>query len=106
MFPIVIANALENALRANQKIRDKANRFIRIVLISKPQRMLRVENPLPEGTVFDKDGFPISSRQGWDKKHGIGVKSIRAYAKKHDAALYYQVETRDGSQMLLMTMIG
>ena len=106
MFPIVIANALENALHANQKIRDKANRFIRIVLISKPQRMLRVENPLPEGTVFDKEGFPVSGGQGKDKKQGIGVKSIRAFAKKHDAALYYQVETRDGSQTLVMTMIG
>ncbi|MBQ9504150.1 MAG: GHKL domain-containing protein [Lachnospiraceae bacterium] len=106
MFPIVIANALENALHANQKIRDKADRFIRIALISKPQRMLRVENPLPEGTVFDREGFPISGRQGGDKQHGIGVKSIRAFAKKHDAALYYQVETRDGSQTLVMTMIG
>ena len=106
MFPLVIANALENALRANQKIRDKANRFIRIVLINKPQRMLRVENPLPEGTVFDKEGFPISGGQGGDRKHGIGVKSIRAFAKKHDAALYYQVETQDEPHTLVMTMIG
>ncbi len=145
MFPIVIANALENALEANRKIKDIEKRFIRIVLIGKPQRMLRVENPLPDGVVFDKEGFPVSieaelgeggfpasdktglnkdgfttsdkagfgkegfaasERQGIGEKHGIGVRSIRAYAKKHGADLYYRVEDKDGVQRLVMTMVG
>lgn len=119
MFPIVIANTLENALLANRRIDDKEKRFIRIVMISKPQRMLRVENPMPDGTVFDREGFPISDGtvldreglsisdgHGGDEKHGIGVKSIRAYAKKHDADLYYRIEEKDGTPRLVMTMIG
>ncbi len=106
MFPIVIANALENALLANRKIDDKEKRFIRIVLISKPQRMLRMENPIPEGTVFDKEGFPMPDVQDGNEKHGIGVKSIRAYAKKHGADLYYRIEKQDGTRRLVMMMVG
>ncbi|MBQ9360433.1 MAG: hypothetical protein IJT96_05295 [Lachnospiraceae bacterium] len=42
------------------------------------------------------DSLPVSYR----------VKSIRAYAKKHGANLYYRIEKQDWTRRLVMMMVG
>ena len=47
-----------------------------------------MENPCPDGTVLGKSGYPLSHDAG----HGIGTKSVVAFAKKYDGELMYKIE--------------
>lgn len=92
----VFANALENAINATKNLpRDR--RIIRVRCVHYPQMMFRVANPFDGELVLDADGLPTTPRIG----HGIGVRSIAAYCKKHGANYHYR--TDDG--WLVLTII-
>lgn len=79
-FSIVIANALENAIKACCSFPEE-QRIIVCKCIYKPQLMLEISNPCGNDIVFSKDGIPLSKEQ----EHGIGTRSILAFCKKYDA---------------------
>lgn len=83
---MVLANAIENAVNACQKIDEKKKRYIRIIVKFPEQRKLiiSVENSCEEDISFDGEGYPkVSVSEG----HGIGLKSIHAITDKYDGCL-------------------
>lgn len=86
-FSIVIANALENAIKACSSFPEE-QRIIVCRCIYKPQLMLEISNPCCDDIVFSKDGIPLSKEQ----EHGIGTRSILAFCKKYDAFCSFSVK--------------
>ncbi len=79
-FSVVIANALENAIKACCLFPEE-QRVIICKCIYKPSLMLEISNPCKDDIVFSKDGIPLSKEQ----EHGIGTRSIMAFCKKYGA---------------------
>ena len=86
---IVVANALENAIRANLKL-PQEQREIRCKMVGSPSIMLEISNPCNEDVTFDAQGLPIAHKEG----HGLGVQSISAFCQKNGAVC--QFELKDG----------
>lgn len=97
---VVLSNALENALHACEQQPPHSKR--EITLSSGPagsQLLIRITNTLPGPVRFDsKTGLPCGapspapSTAGGPPVHGIGVKSIAAFARKYGGLLDYQEE--------------
>ena len=77
---IVIANALDNAIKACRSFPEE-QRIIIFKCICKPKLMFEISNPCGDDVVFSQDGIPLSK----EKEHGIGVRSIMAFCNKHNA---------------------
>ncbi|MDE6662612.1 MAG: GHKL domain-containing protein [Lachnospiraceae bacterium] len=86
-FSIVIANALENAIKACCTFPEE-QRIIIFRCIYKPKLMLEISNPCDDDVVFSQDGIPLSK----EKEHGIGTRSIMAFCKKHNAFCSFSAE--------------
>ncbi len=81
---VMVANALENALAATDKVQDDDKRAIRVKLIKNGQQIgLEIINPCAAPVTFDKKGLPVTNEVG----HGIGVRSIAAFAQDNDYML-------------------
>lgn len=83
----VFANALENAIQACEKLPPEERRII-CTCIAEPQFMFEISNPYTGTVKFGPDGLPVSEKSG----HGIGVRSIVAFAEKHDAVCLFYTE--------------
>lgn len=86
-FSIVIANALENSIRACSSLPSEQRKII-CKCIYKPKLMLEISNPCSNSVAFSEDGLPLSSEEG----HGVGTRSIMAFCKKYDAFCTFTVE--------------
>lgn len=86
---IVLANALENAIQANQEL-PYGHRKIRCRMVGTPSVMLEISNPCSGSISFDSDGLPQSGQKG----HGLGVQSIFAFCRKTGAV--YKFDMTDG----------
>lgn len=96
---IVLANAIENAIHACSGVAEGRERFIKIKAVSTPQFALEIANSY-EGTVeFDENGIPVSDKIG----HGLGTKSISAFAEKYDGLIVYNA---DGTLFRLRLLAG
>ena len=82
---IVLANIIENAIHACCKIEKGRERLIKIKVVSNPQFALEVSNSYEGIVEFDENGIPVSDEAG----HGLGTKSICAFAEKYDGILEY-----------------
>ena len=89
-----IANALENAINACEKLEPK-RRFIEIKAIQKPRFMLRIVNTYRGDIQFDEDNIPINHA----KDHGLGTRYIAAFCDKNGG--YYQFHA-DGEKFTVM----
>ena len=86
-FTAMLANALDNAIRACTKVSEPLNRRLTITARSRTLFILEIANTF-EGTVlFDENGLPTSDQPG----HGVGTRSIAAFAEKSGAMLSYSV---------------
>lgn len=83
----VLGNALENAIRACEEL-PREERRILCTCIAKPALMLEIANPYAGELRFGPDGLPLSDRPG----HGVGVRSIVAFAEKNGAVCQFQAE--------------
>lgn len=86
-FSIVIANALENAIKSCCSFPEE-QRTITCKCISKPTLMLEICNPCQSDIVFSDEGIPLTN----EKEHGIGTRSIMAFCKKYDAFCSFSAE--------------
>jgi len=86
-FSIVIANALENAIKACCNLPENQRKII-CKCIYMPKLMLEISNPCSDTVVFSADGIPMSKEQ----EHGIGTRSIMAFCKKYDAFCLFSAE--------------
>lgn len=84
---IVFANALENAIRAVEKLPVDQRRIV-CKSVPQPQFIMEISNPYAGEVTFDQDGLPVSTQPG----HGIGTKSIVAFAEKYHALCRFQTE--------------
>ena len=84
---IVFANALENAIHANMELPIEQRR-LRCRGIGYPNIMAEIVNPFLGAVEFDKDGYPISAKEG----HGLGTQSIRFFCEKYGAVCQYEAE--------------
>ena len=85
---MVVSNLMENAIQASERLPKNQTPYLRFTCQSVGRLLLEIENPCAEGTVLDKNGYPVAREEG----HGIGSKSVLAFAKKYDGELLYKIE--------------
>lgn len=83
---IVVANALENAIHANQKLPPN-RREIYCKMVGTPSVMLEISNPCSGSVSFDSKGLPLAQKDG----HGLGVQSISAFCQKNGAVCHFNL---------------
>lgn len=83
---IVLANALENAIHANQAL-PREQREIRCKMTGHPGIMMEISNPYTGNITFDSSGLPVVSKEG----HGLGVQSISAFCRKNGAVFQFDL---------------
>ena len=83
---IVLANALENAIHANQEL-PREEREIRCKMVGTPGIMLEISNPCAGNVTFDSRGLPVTSQDG----HGLGAQSISAFCRKNGAVCQFDL---------------
>lgn len=84
---MVIANALENAIHANLDL-PRIERLIRCRMIGTPSVVLEIANPCTGDVRFDSNGLPMAQRE----EHGLGIQSISAFCRKHDAVCRFELD--------------
>lgn len=84
---IVFANALENAIQAVKTLPENQRRII-CKSVPTPQFIMEISNPYAGTVTFDQEGLPASDKPG----HGIGTRSIAAFAEKYNALCRFQAE--------------
>ncbi len=85
-FTAAVANALENAVNACAKVEGRKRR-LRIRTTEREQYIVEIANNYTGDVIFDEEGLPTSKESG----HGIGTRSIAAFARKNNAVLDYDV---------------
>lgn len=89
-----IANALENAINACEKL-GEGKRFIEIKVIDRPRLMMRIVNTYEGRIEFDDNGIPVSN----EDEHGFGTRFIAAFCQKNGG--YYEF-LADGKKFTLL----
>ena len=85
----VLANAIENAINACEKMDKDGDRFIDIKVLSSPSFMVKVSNSFNGQVEFDKSNIPQNKADG----HGFGTRSIVTFCEKNNA--FYQFLAED-----------
>ena len=79
----VIGNIMDNAIEANKKNIDK---YIKLLLYNKDNYMIiKSENPAKEPLLI-KDNVILTTKKD-TKNHGLGLRSIKKIAEKHNGSL-------------------
>lgn len=85
---MVVSNLMENAIQACGMLPQNKASYLRFTCRSVGRLLLEMENPCVGDTKLDENGYPIACEEG----HGIGSKSVIAFAKKYDGELMYKIE--------------
>ncbi|MBF0777590.1 sensor histidine kinase [Streptococcus cuniculi] len=89
----LLGNMLDNAIESTEKITDKQQRLIHLVVTkTKGFVRIRLENRF-EGTLEFVDNLPKTTK-GKASYHGFGLKSIRSILQQYDGSL--DISTRGG----------
>ena len=94
---VVLANALENAVHANLELPPE-RRWIHCRAVGTPSVMLELTNPCAAPVDFDAQGLPMARKEG----HGLGVRSISVFCKKHGAVFHF--DWTDGTFLLRLIL--
>ena len=84
---IVFANALENAIQAVKELPEDQRRII-CRSMTYPRFMIEISNSYAGEITFDQRGIPVADKPG----HGIGTRSIVAFAEKNNALCFFRAE--------------
>lgn len=86
----LLSNALENAIQASENISDSKERYIKLRVYSKNNKLcIDIRNSYQTEPIFHQ-GFPVSKEQG----HGFGTKSMAHIVEKHGGV--FQFSVKDG----------
>ena len=85
---LVVSNLFENAIHGVALLPEGRERYIQVTCMQVGRLMLEICNPCVDSVTLGEDGLPFPRQEG----HGIGTKSICAFAKAHAAELLYHVE--------------
>lgn len=86
---MVVSNLMENAIQACGRLPRNKARWLRFTCRSVGRLLLEMENPCVESAALDARGCPITCEKG----HGIGSKSVAAFAKEYNGELLYKIES-------------
>lgn len=93
----VLANALENAINASEKL-EESHRHIEIKVLCKPRFMIMIRNNFDGKVEFDDQGIPVNR----EEEHGFGTLSIVAFCNKHNA--HYMFKATDQKFALYLNL--
>ena len=83
----VIANGLENALKAVKEL-DDSRRWMKFYCgVKRGKLLIEISNPYA-GNIVMRDGLPVSEREG----HGYGCRSICAIVRRMGGICLFEVE--------------
>lgn len=85
---MVVSNLMENAIQSCERLPENKARYIRFTCRSAGRLLLEMENPCAGEIMLDESGYPVACDEG----HGIGSKSVVAFAKKYDGELLYKIK--------------
>lgn len=84
---IALSNLLENAINALEKLPSDITPRLYCTILYREQLILEVENTCDREIPIDEKGYPIAHKTG----HGIGTKSVLAFAERYNAEVIYRV---------------
>ncbi|MBQ7325280.1 MAG: GHKL domain-containing protein [Clostridia bacterium] len=88
-----IANALENAINACEKV-SESKRYIDIKVLDRPGFIIQIANSYVGSIEFDENEIPVNR----DEDHGFGTRFIAAFCNKYEG--FYQFKA-DGEKFTL-----
>lgn len=88
-FAMVVSNLLENAIHGAAALPDGSERYIRFSCFHVGRFLLEISNPCVATLRLGGDGYPEAEASG----HGVGTRSVAAFAAKYGAELLYHVES-------------
>ena len=86
-FSMVISNLMENAIHSCQNLPQGKTPYLLLTCHHVGRLLLEIENPCSPDTTLDGNGLPAVRSEG----HGIGSKSVAAFARNYDAELLYEI---------------
>ena len=84
---MVISNLMENAIHSCQNLPQGTPPYLRLTCHHAGRLLLEIENPCSPDTMLNENGLPVVRGEG----HGIGSKSVAAFARNYDAELLYEI---------------
>lgn len=88
---IILANAIDNAIEACEKIEDEKERYIQIRVTDEDFMLFSVTNPVAYTPQKSADGLYVSDKNDTGN-HGIGMKSIKSTAEKYGGDMVAKCE--------------
>ncbi|MBR3767746.1 MAG: GHKL domain-containing protein [Clostridia bacterium] len=89
---IILSNALDNAIEANQNIEDPEKRYIKLKMYGdESYSVISVMNPTENLPVKISGNSYLTSKKD-ARNHGFGLKSIESTAKKYDGEMLTKCE--------------
>ncbi len=85
---LVISNLLENAINACQALEDERKPKISFVCRNVGRLVVEIINPCKGSIILDEKGYPMTK----ESNHGIGTKSVLAFAEKNESELLYEIK--------------
>lgn len=85
---MVISNLLENAINACEDLEDERKPEISFNCRNVGRLVVEITNPCHKSIMLDEKGYPMAK----ENSHGIGTKSVLAFAEKNDSEVIYQIE--------------
>lgn len=85
---MVVANLMENAIHACEKLDPDRERYLRAGAVYTGQLLLEVENPYSGEVELDEKGYPVAGEEG----HGRGSESIRAFVEETGGEIFYAAD--------------
>lgn len=87
-FSMVVSNLMENAIQACERLPNNRVPYLHFTCRSVGRLLLEMENPCAENVMLDESGYPVAV----EEDHGIGSRSVIAFAKKYDGELLYKIK--------------
>jgi signal transduction histidine kinase len=84
---MVISNLLENAVKACEALGNDRSRNIWFTCRHVGSLILEISNSCDTFLRLDDNGYPVAKESG----HGVGTKSVLAFAQENDAEVLYQI---------------
>lgn len=99
---IILSNALDNAIEANQSVENPENRYIKLKMSGNGEyTVISVINPTGKIPIKRSPNTYVTSKKD-EKNHGFGLKSIESTAKKYGGKMLTKYE--DGTFTLVIRL--
>ncbi len=82
-----LSNLMENAIQACGKLEPGVRRYLHCIGLYTGQLILEVQNPFAGEIHLDENGRPAA----FDERHGIGTKSVLAFAARYNGQVLYNI---------------